>query len=471
MNHLFTPEAAEKFFRPELFKLLDKVVPFHKLTREYIQSLVETLSRKALDRQGIKGRRLSLTVDPGVHEKLADLGFKPEYGARALRRAIEHHLVEPIALQLSELPQNEPASVRLGLSLETGELEFVANQFRAAKRRCHRLKLVPLNRTDDLLDSLTNFVIRIDEELNAWFENDTDSGGETFDPMDVRRVSYYNVREELDFLRRLRETFAGYVEVERKLPHGQRSRAGRFGKIATHLDVPKLDEIDVLEHFYASPNGGKFLVNLAGRSEIIDHATHLAGELIYRANRIGFLAKPEHQLPERVFLRLRDSSMRNNSTGKPEEHQLDHQKWKMYRLYLLSYLDWAIAAPNREGYIIQRDSRTAKLNRYERNSKYFKKYIPYFDTAFIYAEGHAVTKRLKFEQGIQLFAGQSGAIDYTSFDIFPLGENETVSDAYDRVTATPSRDTGTEGTRIHHENGYLLDLQTGRITNDARPAL
>ncbi len=459
-------EAAEKFFRPELFNRLDRIVPFHELTRDHIQSLVESLSRKALSRQGITGRRLSLTVDPGVHKKLADLGFNPEYGARALRRAIEHHLVEPIALKLADFPQNEPASVHLGVD-DSGELAFLANQFEPAIRRCHRLKKVPLSRADDLLDALTDFVIRIDGELDSWFEKDDG----TFDPMDPRRVSYYNLREELDFVRRLREAFAGFVEVERKLPAGQRSRAARFGKIATHLDVPELDEIDVLRNFYAAPDGGKFLVELAERSEIIDQGTHLAGELIYRANRISFLCRPEFQLPERVFLRLRDSSMRNNSTGKPEDHHLEHRTWEMYRSYLLSYLDWAAAAPNREGYIMQRDSRSGKLNRYERGNKYLTEYIPYFDTAFIYSEGPALSQWLEFERGIQLFAGTSGAIDYSSFDIFPIAENERIEDAYDRVITSPAVEGDSQVTRIHHENGYLFDLQTGRITNDAKVPL
>ncbi|NNE91736.1 MAG: ATP-dependent Clp protease ATP-binding subunit [Verrucomicrobiales bacterium] len=460
-------DAAEKFFRPELFNRLDHIVPFGELTREHIESLVETLSRKALSRQGITGRRLSLTIDPGVNEKLADLGFKPEYGARALRRAIEHHLVEPLALQLSELPQNEPASVHLSLK-ESGELNFDACKFEPAERRCHRLKPVPLSRADDLLDALTGFVKRIDGELEEWFENEDQNGDGTYDPMDPRRVSYYNLREELDFLRRIRERFAGFAETEKKLPPGQRSRAGRFGKVATHLDVPELDEIDFLSQFYAAADTGKFLVDLGERSEIVDQSTHLAGELIYRANRIGFLARPEFQLPERVFLRLRDSSLQNHSVGKNEEHSLDFYTWEMYRSYLMSYLDWAVSPPNRDGWVLQRDSRTGKLNRYERDHNYLKEYIPFFDTAFIYTEGPGLSHWLDFEKGIQLFAGKSGAIDYTSFDVFPLTADERPEDAYDRVCATPPLTPKTAVTRIHHENGYLYDLQTGRITNDPK---
>ena len=66
-------EAAEKFFRPELFNRIDRVIAFHELTRDQIRSLAGSLTARALDRPGVTGRRLGLTIDPGVEEALAGL--------------------------------------------------------------------------------------------------------------------------------------------------------------------------------------------------------------------------------------------------------------------------------------------------------------------------------------------------------------------------------------------------------------
>ena len=45
-------------------------------------------------------RRLSLTLDDGALQWLADKGYDPAYGARPLKRVIQKELVDPIARKL-----------------------------------------------------------------------------------------------------------------------------------------------------------------------------------------------------------------------------------------------------------------------------------------------------------------------------------------------------------------------------------
>jgi len=93
-------EAAEKFFRPELFNRIDKIVPFHELDRSHISEMVRKMAWHAIDRFGIKQRKMTLSIDDEVFDFITDKGFDVEYGARTLRRSIESHLVQPIANEL-----------------------------------------------------------------------------------------------------------------------------------------------------------------------------------------------------------------------------------------------------------------------------------------------------------------------------------------------------------------------------------
>ncbi len=101
-------EAAEKFFRPEFFNRLDKVVPFSPLSREDIARLAGVLAQRALERPGLRARQLKVTVDVKTIQWLAERGFDARYGARALRRAVEEHLVEPLAAHLSVVNLDHP---------------------------------------------------------------------------------------------------------------------------------------------------------------------------------------------------------------------------------------------------------------------------------------------------------------------------------------------------------------------------
>ena len=48
----------------------------------------------------IQDQQLTLAVDESVREFLANAGFDPQFGARPLKRAIQQHLLDPLALKL-----------------------------------------------------------------------------------------------------------------------------------------------------------------------------------------------------------------------------------------------------------------------------------------------------------------------------------------------------------------------------------
>ncbi|HYH67941.1 MAG TPA: AAA family ATPase [Urbifossiella sp.] len=95
--------AAERFFRPEFFNRLDRVVPFGKLSRADLASIARRLVDGVLARAGFAQRGCALDVTPGAVERVIDAGYDPALGARAMKRAVERELTRPAAAALALL--------------------------------------------------------------------------------------------------------------------------------------------------------------------------------------------------------------------------------------------------------------------------------------------------------------------------------------------------------------------------------
>ena len=95
--------AAERFFRPEFFNRIDRVVAFRPLDRHVIVPLVARLLSQMLGRQGLKRSSVLVDVDPALVEVLVDQGFDRRYGARSVKRILEQRLAVPLSHQLVEV--------------------------------------------------------------------------------------------------------------------------------------------------------------------------------------------------------------------------------------------------------------------------------------------------------------------------------------------------------------------------------
>ena len=94
MKDLLTKEV-ERHFRPEFLNRLDDTIVFRPLTREDLQIIVEYELAKVFKRLVEHGYKLELT--DRAKEFLIDKGYNPEFGARPLRRAIEHYIEDPLS--------------------------------------------------------------------------------------------------------------------------------------------------------------------------------------------------------------------------------------------------------------------------------------------------------------------------------------------------------------------------------------
>jgi ATP-dependent Clp protease ATP-binding subunit ClpB len=91
-------EAARRKFSPEFMNRLDKVVVFHPLRREQLEEVLEIELGQVQQRvlETAKGQFLFRVTNPGK-EFLLQEGTDQRYGARHLKRAIERHVVYPLA--------------------------------------------------------------------------------------------------------------------------------------------------------------------------------------------------------------------------------------------------------------------------------------------------------------------------------------------------------------------------------------
>jgi ATP-dependent Clp protease ATP-binding subunit ClpB len=91
-------EAARRKFSPEFMNRLDKVVVFHPLRRKQLEEVLEIELGQVQQRvlETAKGQFLFRVTAPG-REFLLQEGTDQRYGARHLKRAIERHVVYPLA--------------------------------------------------------------------------------------------------------------------------------------------------------------------------------------------------------------------------------------------------------------------------------------------------------------------------------------------------------------------------------------
>ncbi|MEB3197008.1 MAG: ATP-dependent chaperone ClpB [Candidatus Sericytochromatia bacterium] len=113
-------EALRDHFRPEFLNRVDDTIVFHGLERGHIESIVERQLAQLMQR--LQSRRVSLSLSEEAVRWLAEIGFDPIYGARPLKRALQAHVLNPLAKALLEgrIQAGDAVQVRL----EAGQLVF-----------------------------------------------------------------------------------------------------------------------------------------------------------------------------------------------------------------------------------------------------------------------------------------------------------------------------------------------------------
>ena len=91
----------ENIFRAEFLNRFDAVVVFRPLTHEHLIK-IGVLMMNDLANRLIEGTGVRLVVAPDLIEKLVQLGYKPEFGARPMRRVIQDEIESRVAKKILE---------------------------------------------------------------------------------------------------------------------------------------------------------------------------------------------------------------------------------------------------------------------------------------------------------------------------------------------------------------------------------
>jgi ATP-dependent Clp protease ATP-binding subunit ClpB len=104
-------QVLQAHFRPEFLNRIDEIIIFHSLSREDLAQVVDIQLRhvSAL----LAGRGYHLDISPEARTYLAEVGYDADYGARPLKRAIQHELQDPLAVKILAGEFHEGATIKV----------------------------------------------------------------------------------------------------------------------------------------------------------------------------------------------------------------------------------------------------------------------------------------------------------------------------------------------------------------------
>ncbi len=108
-------ELLHRQFKPEFLNRIDESIIFHSLGREELRRIVDLQAEKMCHR--LAERKLSLTLTTAAKEFLVVTGYEPSYGARPLKRAIQRHIEDPLALEILEGKFNDGDRIQVDRGL------------------------------------------------------------------------------------------------------------------------------------------------------------------------------------------------------------------------------------------------------------------------------------------------------------------------------------------------------------------
>jgi ATP-dependent Clp protease ATP-binding subunit ClpB len=106
----------KRHFRPEFLNRVDDVIIFQSLDESELAQIVEIQLRRLGQR--LAAQQLRLEVDEAAKKRIAREGYDPQFGARPLKRAIQEHLLDPLAAKLLAGEFKPGATIKVGASGE-----------------------------------------------------------------------------------------------------------------------------------------------------------------------------------------------------------------------------------------------------------------------------------------------------------------------------------------------------------------
>ncbi|MCF8068040.1 MAG: ATP-dependent chaperone ClpB [Desulfobacterales bacterium] len=113
-------EALRSSFKPEFLNRIDETIIFHNLTQDQIGKIV-SIQMKRLDNR-LAEKNISLILSDDAMNIIVKEGYDPIYGARPLKRAIQKHIENPLAMEILKGAIKEGTVIRA--NAEGGTITF-----------------------------------------------------------------------------------------------------------------------------------------------------------------------------------------------------------------------------------------------------------------------------------------------------------------------------------------------------------
>ncbi|HHT9130611.1 MAG TPA: ATP-dependent chaperone ClpB, partial [Candidatus Brocadiaceae bacterium] len=117
-------QALKETFRPEFLNRIDETIVFHSLSKDQIMQIAD-IQMKELQKRLAK-HNLRLTITDRVKEKLLQEGYDPHFGARPLKRTIQHLIENPLSMEILE--GKFPEGTEIKMDIKNGKVIFTTSE-------------------------------------------------------------------------------------------------------------------------------------------------------------------------------------------------------------------------------------------------------------------------------------------------------------------------------------------------------
>jgi ATP-dependent Clp protease ATP-binding subunit ClpB len=91
-------EVVHKQFKPEFLNRLDEIIIFHPLRLPEITRIVDIQFN--ILKKRLTERKIEISLTQSAKDLIAKTGYDPSFGARPLKRTIQHKILDPLAMKI-----------------------------------------------------------------------------------------------------------------------------------------------------------------------------------------------------------------------------------------------------------------------------------------------------------------------------------------------------------------------------------
>ena len=91
-------DVVRSQFKPEFLNRLDEIIIFHSLNLPEIIKIVDIQFN--ILKKRLTERKIEITLTESARDLIARIGYDPSYGARPLKRTIQHKILDPLAMKI-----------------------------------------------------------------------------------------------------------------------------------------------------------------------------------------------------------------------------------------------------------------------------------------------------------------------------------------------------------------------------------